>query len=241
MKRLIVVISGKKGSGKNTAANQIVAQYLNKMVDPLVMPWSVDNLGLLRYRNLPVPAEAIPFRVAFLSFAAPIKHFCMDVLGLTHDQCWGTDDDKNTLTKFRWDNVASKHGSLRQGFMTARDVMQVFGTDLMRTWHPDVWAEACAAMAVKETVELTLITDCRFPNEVDVFRKIKGQIADCDIWLIRLLRSPYNDQHPSETALDTYPLSQFDLVVPDHPGVAAQGEYLKDFIDARLRLAGLVV
>jgi hypothetical protein len=31
------------------------------------------------------------------------------------------------------------------------------------------------------------------------------------------------------------------LVVPDHPGVAAQGEYLKDFIDARLRLAGLVV
>lgn len=39
------------------------------------------------------------------TFADSIKRFCTDVLGLRHEQVWGTDEDKNELTKYMWENM----------------------------------------------------------------------------------------------------------------------------------------
>ena len=39
-------------------------------------------------------------------FATPIKKFLIDVLGLTHGQCYGTTEERESLTKYKWGDVA---------------------------------------------------------------------------------------------------------------------------------------
>tara|TARA_R100001244_G_scaffold120565_1_gene90177 strand:- start:2776 stop:3039 length:264 start_codon:yes stop_codon:yes gene_type:complete len=45
--------------------------------------------------------------------------------------------------------------------------------------------------------ELAIVPDVRFPNEADAIKQAGGKV-------IRLTRSPHDDQHESETALDDY-------------------------------------
>lgn len=39
------------------------------------------------------------------SFAGPLKEFCVRTLGLKPEQCYGTDEQKNFPTKYRWENL----------------------------------------------------------------------------------------------------------------------------------------
>ena len=50
-------------------------------------------------------SEINPY-VKLYSFADILKKdVCMKVLGLTHEQCFGSDDDKNSLTNILWEDV----------------------------------------------------------------------------------------------------------------------------------------
>jgi len=86
------------------------------------------------------------------------------------------------------------------GKMTGRDIMQIFGTDLIRQTFGNVWARATIRRIKKEGKPFSVITDNRFPNEIEaVLAEPKG-------FIIRLTRSPFglNDVHPSESALDSF-------------------------------------
>lgn len=145
-------------------------------------------------------------------FATPLKKFCMEVLGLTRDQCYGTSEDRERPTKYKWswvnDKIRTKYGKAADQTMTSRDVLQVVGTDLMRQqFYKNIWAEAGIREAVNSTANTCIFTDGRFPNELD---------AGGDAWLVdktfmpnsivvRLYRDTgLNDAHDSETALDVY-------------------------------------
>lgn len=133
------------------------------------------------------------------NFADPLKRdICMNILGLTYDQCYGDDIDKNTPTDVFWNGKN----------LTAREVMQFVGTDLFRKMKQDVWASATINKIKKEQSPIAIIADCRFPNEVDAIKDIGGLV-------IKLNRNPYNSDHPSETALDApgYNQENFDIVV----------------------------
>ena len=255
--KLIVGISGKKQSGKNTAANQIIAQYINARGRYLPTALGVDTVGKLHWPAgfLLVPPEAIleAADIGLLAFADTLKEFCVNALGLTREQCYGTDADKDTMTTLRWDtlplSIRQRHtplppggaapGTLVYGPMTAREVMQVFGTDIMRAWYPKIWVNACIRKAQAFDGPLVLITDVRFPDEVAAAQGAGGKV-------IRLLRAPYRqrDQHESEIALDDIPLDRFDLVVPDGLSIPGQGKYIDEaarqwFIDYGLLPATL--
>jgi hypothetical protein len=165
------------------------------------------------------------------------------VLGLTYKQCYGTDEEKNTLTKYRWEDVdvfyrwkfgdrgfviqhtgdifkVSEHGllnlrdkfnyyyyqmnctplNLKSGNMTAREVMQIFGTDLIRETFGNIWAEATIRTIKSEGRKLSLITDNRFRNETNTVLQ-----EPCG-YVIRLTRNPYGnkDVHQSELDLDKF-------------------------------------
>lgn len=133
------------------------------------------------------------------NFADTLKNdICMNILGLSYSQCYGEDIDKNTLTDIVWDNKQ----------LTAREVMQIVGTDIFRKMKNDVWAQATLNRINKESPKLAIIADCRFPNEVEAIKKANGIV-------IKLTRNLYNSQHSSETALDEnhYSVSNFDLVI----------------------------
>lgn len=133
------------------------------------------------------------------NFADPLKQdICINILGLSHEQCYGSDLDKNTLTHIQWGGH----------YLTAREVMQVVGTDILRTMYNNVWVNATINKIMREHLDWAIIADCRFPNEVESIKSAGGLV-------IKLNRNPHNSDHASEIALDAnnYPQSNFDLVL----------------------------
>lgn len=137
---------------------------------------------------------------AIYNFADPLKQVCIDILGLTKDQCYGSDDNKNELVDCLWPDTNKK--------MTAREVMQYIGTDIFRKMQHNVWADATIRRIKNENLPLALIADCRFPNEIESIKNTGGIV-------IKLDRNKYHSTHASETALnaDSYNQSNFDLVI----------------------------
>ncbi len=177
MDPVIIALSGKKGAGKNTVASYIRSFFLR------------DYYSSCEF-----------------SFADHIKRFCIDVLGLKEKQCYGTDEEKNAPTKYLWENTpAFRYYPLSdvdgepKGPMTGREVMQVFGTECVRAWFGNVWAEATLRSIKEAGVTLAVITDNRFPSETELILEYPRG------YVIRLTRSPYEgDGHESEVALDEF-------------------------------------
>lgn len=236
----IIGISGRKQSGKNTTVNffHSIALYHFRvtpraMVDPdtgqLVIELANKELGVLDLNNRSEEFKTFmsehlwPFMKKF-SYAEKLKEFATDVLGLEESQVYGTDEEKNTLTKYNWEDMpippgyyqkaktGNNYQQIKQnpkGSMTAREVLQYFGTEIGRQMYGNIWTEACIRSIKKSQTGLALIDDVRFSNEVDAIRNEGGKV-------IRLTRvvNP-EDKHPSETALDkeNYDWSNFDYVV----------------------------
>lgn len=186
---MIIAFAGRKQSGKTSCSQYVANQFIGNL------------LGDTKIYN----------------FADPLKNdICMNILGLTFEQCYGTDNQKNELVNCYWDNKQ----------LTAREVMQMVGTDMFRKLQHNVWADATITKIRKENLDLALIADCRFPNEVDAVKKAGGIV-------IKLNRNPFNSDHDSETALDIdrYDYSNFDLVVPnDHMTINDQNNLIHNFL-----------
>ncbi len=188
---VIIALSGKKGSGKNTVAKYISIYFYK-------------NYGMLHGVG-----------VKEYAFADLLKEFCIDVLGLEKSQCYGSDDKKNTLTKYPW--CMTPRYLKKHGLMTGRDVMQIFGTESVRQWFGNVWAEATVRRIRKENPRLAIITDNRFVNEADLV------LEQPNAYLIRLTRSPFaEDEHASETSLDGYNWDRERCFVLDNADISIE-------------------
>jgi len=198
-KTTVVIISGKKQSGKTSSFEFITSKLTDKTNKQY-------------------------------SFADPLKQFLMDVFGLTNDQCNGTDEQKNSLTKIKWADLPMPVEDIvkliiqsrdpkslpkyernvaqvaAEGInmlwrdnvlMTAREVMQVFGSNICRKMYGNCWAEATLRKIQDTKPDYAFITDARFPNEIDTFLEL-------DPIVIRLNRNPFDSKHVSETAMDDF-------------------------------------
>ena len=259
----ILGISGRKQSGKNTIANFILGVELCAIEQEngakLVKGgFLIDELGKLHVTDLAGQDEAGEFDyfrnedwfrdfldkeihpyIKIYSFADVLKDLCINMFGLTREQCYGSDEDKNSYTKVLWENVPGvirldkldtpsattveevegrlgayykKLGNIvyhADGAMTAREVLQYVGTEIFRRMNQDVWAESTIQRIKSENSLTAIITDVRFPNEVDAVKRAGGKV-------IRLTRNWDNpDAHDSETALDEdkYDWSNFDAII----------------------------
>lgn len=169
----IIAFAGRKQSGKTSCS------------------WYIENLIFRDFQ--------LNYKCKIYNFADPLKQdICMNILGLTYEQCYGDDEQKNQLTDIVWDNNK----------MSAREVMQFVGTDIFRKMKNDVWSSATIKKIKNDALDIAIIADCRFPNEVDAVKDAGG-------YVIKLTRNPYNSNHESETALDEthYPKQNFDLII----------------------------
>jgi hypothetical protein len=158
-------------------------------------------------------------------FAAPLKRFCVDVLGLNEAQVFGTDEDKNSIVPhLLWENLPIQElrrirndcgivVAMRSGPMKAREVMQVVATEIFRAMYPGVWIDATMRLAqdywaVEAEFGLVIISDCRFKDEVLRVQETGGIV-------VRLTRDPFADPHASESALDRnqFDWKNFDIVI----------------------------
>ena len=176
-------------------------------------------------------SENIWSKIKIYNFADNLKRICIDVLGLTERQCYGTEEEKSSNTNFDWSNMVLYGSKKSSAKMTAREVMQYVGTDFFRRIYPQVWVDSTIRKIENEKPDLAVVVDCRFPNEVEGIQNAGGKV-------IRLSRNVFGkkDQHPSETALDEY--DKFDCTINNQDmSVAEQNESLYnqlidwDFID----------
>lgn len=266
--KLIITVSGKKDAGKTTIANQIAAAWINMHPENLSHGYRyyVDDNGKLQYgnadirvpitRNSPYSVEhglsdprfTEKVGVRIIAFATPLKEFCIKVLGLSHEQCYGTNQQKNSQTKVMWNGlplgVRMKYRRLwwhrpRRGPMTGREVMQVFGTDVIRDWHANAWAHAGYELAVSIPETLVLLNDSRFPNEILEGDEYDDSLMNRYVFRIRLLRNPHpEDRHPSEHALDNFPIRWFDLVINADVTHEQQGRLIDEKLQWWLKSVG---
>lgn len=219
---IVLGISGRKQSGKTTFGNFILSLHMSKM--RLANKIMLDDEGQILISDLGgntdyegvfqphlIPSadndahnllQRLYSQIKIYNFADVLKQdICMNILGLTYNQCYGTDDDKNQPTHLQWDNKP----------LSCRDAMQVIGTDIFRKLDADVWVKATIAKIFKEKPDLAIITDCRFPNEVDAIQNIGGKV-------IRLTRNPHNSDHLSECILDKdrFDWSKFDYIIDNN-------------------------
>lgn len=187
----IIAFAGCKQSGKTTCA--------------LFVKTLFDNQHSLNYSS------------NIYNFADALKqNICMEILGLSIEQCYGTDDQKNELVGCYWDNKQ----------LTAREVMQLIGTDIFRRIQNNVWANTAIKRIRRDKPDIAIIADCRFPNEVDAIKNNNGLV-------IKLNRNPYNSLHQSEIALDkhNYDQSNFDLVIDNHNmSIPEQNKVIYNFL-----------
>jgi len=184
----IILVTGKAQSGKNSACEHIKLRLKRK-----------------------------GFSSKLYAFADPLKDLCVNLFGLTPAQCWGENEYKDMETEFSWRDLpfSGEHlGSLMNQMssgdrkisldtkMTAREVMQVWGTDIFRKFKNNCWVDATLARIKSDGFDFALICDARFPNEIDAFK-------ETDPLVIRLTRNIQNFAHTSEVLLDDYKWSNF--------------------------------
>lgn len=221
-----IVLSGKKQAGKTTTAN-LIKKYLEEVC--LKVAEKEARLRAVRAGDWAgIGLVGIPTNlVRITSFATPIKEFCMNVIGLSKDQVFGTDDQKNSFTNILWCTMPkevraryceSSSGSIeKSGPLTAREVMQIFGTDIMRTFFDyDIWAKAPFKKDYGST-KFVIIDDCRFPNEANI-------ALEHDAMLIRLTRNPLQDTHVSEIAMDDYDRNMYTHTIHNDSDTVSLGE-----------------
>jgi len=225
-----VILSGKKQAGKSTAAKYIFARIANKIEDK--NRYSVSSNGEVIdcdqrkaiVIDNPSCQEAqelyTKYGIKIYSFADPLKEFVSNAFGLDIALLYGTDSMKNNLTHIEWENIPPnirttypkkqrKSNTFVPAFgkMTIREILQVFGTDICRSMDENCWARMLYDKISKETYNYAIVADARFPNEITLGTTV-GATA------IRLLRNPFpSDTHPSETALDNFPLGEYTHII----------------------------
>lgn len=111
------------------------------------------------------------------------------------------------LHYFAWDGNKDAKG---------RELLQRVGTDMFRKFNPDYWVnevkELVKVLAEYDLCDYVIITDARFPNEIDTF--LQDGFQTLAIRLHRDFKSKLDENlqhHESETALDNYEMNDYYL------------------------------
>tara|TARA_Y100000034_G_C6908993_1_gene422840 strand:- start:4480 stop:5382 length:903 start_codon:yes stop_codon:yes gene_type:complete len=233
----IVAIGGKKGSGKTS-----LSCYISAVINDIVFNESkyVGDLFQLEedprsvYRTDKNDVEGYDFYnfknaindnlVRTYSFADALKQFLLSSFDVSYDQLYGTDEEKNTITRYSWGtlpafvrwinsplkNLSMNRGSdeiifakkdfinsirteddffqamhwgwipdgLKYGKMTARELMQILGTDIGRKmFDNDIWVDTTLNKINKEKPSIAIVDDLRFCSEADGILRNNGMVV----------------------------------------------------------------
>lgn len=188
MNSKIIILTGKAQSGKDTSC-----EFINTMVGASGMTSKI------------------------YAFADPLKQMCSELFNIPERLCWGDNEEKDLPTQYRWsdfplpvsriNNIMYNDLELKDytlsNDVTIRQLLQVWGTNIFREFEPNCWVNATIGKIKREAPDVAIISDARFPNEIDAF-------LEYETFVIRLERNPINNSHKSEVALDDYDFCNVD-------------------------------
>ena len=217
-----VTITGIMGSGKSRVANTLVANgwEVFKMARPLkaivedafdLTEGSIETLktSQIDFKYPPIVyAKRITMHVLkqmdFSEFGAKARTAEESARTMPIPSLGGISGEQMVFeVKDLLEELFSTDGTYRQ-------LLQRLGTDLMRTWNPDIHIEF-ARNALKDKKKPQVIDDARFPNELKFVREeMESQV----VWLHRPSLI-HEDFHASETAIAQ---TDADIVVKSMEG-----------------------
>lgn len=207
----IIVISGLKNSGKDTVADML--QYCLSVPEPFRKYWM--------YRHYRYAFNSTYEKVAFADslkdtlsvlFGIPVEkfyerdfkeHFYIKGLEIT-------DTPDNILDEDSFIKMLNKKdfSFLKTHFITIRQLLQCFGTEIVRGLFGNAfWAER----AMKHNFDKMIITDLRFKIELEAVRKRNG--------LVLYIDNPncIPEQHASESeVLEMKDNHDFDFIIENN-------------------------
>lgn len=152
-----------------------------------------------------------------LSFADPLKKVCSILFNYSYKFLLGDEyrAERETCKSIKY-NIC--------GSLTGREILQYFGTDIMRDYDQDIWVK----LLEKNCLELlkdknVLITDIRFPNEKDTLLQMGGKLV------LVYREEKINDTHCSQQLYKTF-LSDVTTTIYNTKDI----NYLKDQIKLEL-------
>ncbi len=165
-----------------------------------------------------ISKEKPGFKVRMRAFADPLKKFCMEYVGLSHDACYGEDADKDGIFGV-WGEVfdsklQSKYEAGPGDEISGRTIMQVVGTDIFResfrdTFWIDMMQNVTIPNAREDNIDLLFITDMRFRNEIDMVQQNGGETFR----IYRDIKRANSIVHRSEQELAEIPDEEFDHII----------------------------
>lgn len=154
------------------------------------------------------------------NLADSLKEACQIYFGIDRKLMYGTNEDKNRLTHIRFKDLPvvfhneAEIDPDRQ--ITVRQLLQYFGTEIMRKMDADVWCRATSNSINSDSfnkeidgylsLNYAIIGDVRFPNEIKYF---VNRYGEDNVIIVRLIRNITNLTHASEIALDNHDFSQY--------------------------------
>ncbi|MCK5610079.1 hypothetical protein KAR91_49860 [Candidatus Pacearchaeota archaeon] len=167
--------------------------------------------------------EILPGEVARISFAYPLKMFCVNYLGIPEKNCFGSDFEKDQWVG-SWGEVfgkpalLEKYGKKPEDAISGREVLQVVGTDVFReNLNTNIWVDILTKRLADQQwdkpisgqAKVVFITDVRFPNEVEYLTNAKYR----SIRLYRYTGKSESIEHASESVFDDIDDSLFTYLI----------------------------
>ena len=205
MVKTLLLISGKMQSGKNTFADMLES--------------CASSAGTSVTQGL---------------FAKPLKDACSADMSavfafLRSERSRLLDTYQEILPEdLAWMDAGEEEWYGRKTPLT-RALLQAYGTEIFRNRvGEDYWVDRMADTVRSSPSELFIVTDARFPNELERMRTV---LPGHRVLTVRVVRPGYSRElpehsHPSETALDSY--ASWDRVVVNDKGLPELGALASD-------------
>ena len=147
-----------------------------------------------------------PF-VKLYSFAEYLKEISINFFGLDRECVYGTNEQKNSPTNIKWATIKKfmkESYYEKTGYMTHREFLEFFGTDVCRAIFPGCHYTSCLNLIKQEGPAYAIITDCRFEDEVEAVKSAGGIV-------IRLSKTLGEENKAKSELINSLPAKKFTL------------------------------
>ena len=158
--------------------------------------------------------------IKHVGFADALKESVCKIFSIPRNLAYGTNDQKNTLTKIKWTDIKDflpEYKKTRENyakiFITIRELLEIFGTDVCRKFDDNCHIKSAYSSILQYNPDIGIICDMRFDNEFEFFNKFKNDNLEFKIWFVKLSRDTFKSNSISEQGLPGINESRYDLVV----------------------------
>src|SRR5690606_18922160 len=133
----------------------------------------------------------------------------INIFGIDRELVYGSEEDKNKKTHIKWSDFAklipSEENFAKKGYLSIRELLQNFGTDVCRTLDDNCWIKSTYRKIEESPAKLCVVDDCRFENEFKYFKKKNAHLI--------LLTKEETEESTHSSEIFEFPIDSVHLTI----------------------------